>query len=1082
MRRVLAATLTSLRRLIFYAVLPGVLAALLAWYVVLPPVAERTVGERLRALGLDGLSFTIAGIGPDRALVRDVAFPAGHLSADEIALDYGVHALATRRADRLTVTGLRWRTRLVGGRLDLSGLAPLLGGDGDGGAPAVPVAEIVLRDGEVVVDTDAGPVQVPFSGRLRPRAPALLSGELDLAPHARFASATVTVALDADLTAGAVDAVVSVTDGAMSLAGIAAFGVFGEVDLHATAAGVTWSAYVEVAELSSPLGPVAARATVVADSDRAEATIDLGPADRAFALGVAATARLDAAPRLELTAALTVPEPEALARRGASVVVLDEDLPRVTLALDAGAPDIAQLLAATGWAEALRQVTAQGRLEASLPGLSLPGAIEDLAANAALEFRTEAGTVAVTSDAVSLSVQRIRGEWLPLVGAGALAPYLEDGVAVGIAPRAGPMALLTPSADGGMSVRLAGDVHLSLGTALVARAGADAVDLELAGGDGSLALASLKGGELVLETWRERPLGLAIERARIELAGERGRYSGRARIAAAGALAPVAGVVLPETRITVDAGLSLTPGRLVAELRNRDLAETGGAVLTDAHGLTLAPLRVGAAERQPGPLLDLRFAGGGIERWAARLALVPEALRMTLPLPGSAAAEATVEIAELSLAADGGRGAPRLALEVARARAEAALPGELMPGLPLSIAAEELSVVATMGPDDPGTVVVEIARLTQHAPRPLLVPFALSATTRRAVDGTLAIAAGLREGSGNVVLDFTGRYDPARGQGQGQVILHPVLFVDGGFQPARLSPYFAPRIGPTTGSVSIAGPIAWSDAGLFSDVIVAVENLNTTFDSVAVAGVNAAITLDRLLPPSTPPSQIVALAGIDLGLPLTDGLVWGRLDKSGAPLLERSEWQWAGGRVATSFTSRPETGEDTLVLEIDGIQLDRLLELTAQGSNVEATGTLFGRIPVTFRGGEFVIVEGWLESSFEGGELHYHADGLAPGLLAGGGGVDLLLSALDNFVYSRLRIDLSGLPDGQTEMRFRIRGANPDLHGGAEIELNMSVTGRLEQIIRQSYEAYRGVPDEVARELARQGRRLGRDDATEGPR
>jgi len=93
---------------------------------------------------------------------------------------------------------------------------------------------------------------------------------------------------------------------------------------------------------------------------------------------------------------------------------------------------------------------------------------------------------------------------------------------------------------------------------------------------------------------------------------------------------------------------------------------------------------------------------------------------------------------------------------------------------------------------------------------------------------------------------------------------------------------------------------------------------------------------------------------------------------------------------------------------------------------------------------------------------------LEEGWLAGGEGVSLLLDALDNFNYSRLRVDLNGLPDGQTEMRFRIRGKNPDLYGGAEVELNMSVTGRLEQILRQSYEAYFEVPEEIARKLATQ--------------
>jgi hypothetical protein len=369
--------------------------------------------------------------------------------------------------------------------------------------------------------------------------------------------------------------------------------------------------------------------------------------------------------------------------------------------------------------------------------------------------------------------------------------------------------------------------------------------------------------------------------------------------------------------------------------------------------------------------------------------------------------------------------------------------------------------------DGPATLRLEVEKIAHDSRRPLLVPLSLVLSATRDGD-EITFEARLEEGSGNMVIDLAGRHGVARGQGTGTLTLYPILFLEDGFQPGRLSPYFAPRLGPSKGSVALAGPLAWSDEGLSGELVLTIEDFSTVFDEVGIVGVNAAITFDRLLPPSTPPGQLVALAGIDLGLPLTDGLVELRLDRDGRPLVERSEWRWAGGKVRASFSRREVEGEaELLVLEIEGIGLGKLLELTPQGANIDATGTLYGRIPVVFRGGEFVIVEGWLESDFEGGEIHYTAAELEPGLLAGGEGVNLLLEVLDNFHYSRLRVDLDGLAGGETEVRFRIRGSNPDFYGGAEIEFNPSITGNLEQILRQSYEAYYEVPEEVARRLAR---------------
>jgi hypothetical protein len=322
------------------------------------------------------------------------------------------------------------------------------------------------------------------------------------------------------------------------------------------------------------------------------------------------------------------------------------------------------------------------------------------------------------------------------------------------------------------------------------------------------------------------------------------------------------------------------------------------------------------------------------------------------------------------------------------------------------------------------------------------------------------------EPSGNVVLDFSGRHDVARGAGAGTVKLHPVRFLEGGFQPDRLSPYAADRIGVTTGTVTVAGDVNWSDGGLVGDVRLAVENLNTSFDEIRILDLDTTILFDRLLPPSTPPGQRVNIGGVTLGLPLTDGTVWLRLDKTGAPLVERSEWRWAGGTVVTSS----EPGDSgLLILDVDGIELDQLLDLTPEGANLEATGKLNGRVPVVFRDGEFKIVEGWFESSYEGGVIRYTPGQLEVGLLAGGQGVKLLLDALKDFRYSRMRVDLVGRADGQIDLNFRIRGSNPAVYGGSEFELNLNITGKLDQILRDSYKAYYRVPEAAARQVGETG-------------
>ena len=63
------------------------------------------------------------------------------------------------------------------------------------------------------------------------------------------------------------------------------------------------------------------------------------------------------------------------------------------------------------------------------------------------------------------------------------------------------------------------------------------------------------------------------------------------------------------------------------------------------------------------------------------------------------------------------------------------------------------------------------------------------------------------------------------------------------------------------------------------------------------------VALDRLWPPTTPPGQQLAIGLLDLGLPLTRGLVAFELRPGPALAVERLRWDFAGGTVgAAPFT------------------------------------------------------------------------------------------------------------------------------------------------------------------------------------
>ncbi len=1082
MRKVVASLVAEigrgLRRFFYHLLIPAILLVVLAWQVLLPWVVELGARQWMQRVGLTESDLSAVQIGLYGAEVQDLSLGGGALTIDRVTFAYEPNTVRQGSLDGIVVTGLRWRTRLLDGGLDLGPLETLLSGPGGGSLPPVP--EIELRDGLVEIALPEGMIEVPFAGLITFSLDGMISGRLRVWPRTPAGSATGDVELDIDAASGAADIYADIVDGWAHTPGLSALGLSGQLAARLSPGEpLEATLYVEATHVNTPIGDLPGSATATFAQDSATLVVDLVSADGALAFHGAAEGTLLPEARLSLNAELSAPSGTALARRSLALLALEGPTPKLSLECELRSNDLAALAAISDPAEALPLLRAKGTLTMALAGLSVPQLFDGFGADGAVAFATEGGGLTVRSDGVTLEAEAIHGN---LIGLSTLAPslgtHLRQGGSLTIAPRAAPLLRVTQRADGGFAARFAGDARLEIADAIEVQAGADAIDVYRESGAPSLTWDRVDGGTLSVGGLPFSAQGMALTAAEATVSGREGRFRGRARIAAAGDLQLESDLVAKGSRIALDADLAFSGDGLVARLRNREIAQIG-AIAVSASDLAVSAFAVRAADDQPAALIDVRFLDDGMMAWKSALSLSESTLQVTLGGPGEPVTEigATLPVLDLSAAGKGGGPAPHTMQASASGGGgfvEARQDGEILEGLPLHGVGDGMTLSAAYRTGEPAHLSLDIESLHQKASRPVLVPVSLSIEATYA-DDDIAFVARMGDTSGNLVIDIAGNHNPIRGQGFGALTLHPILFVDGGFQPGRLSPHFNSRLGLTTGTVSMAGPLAWPDKGIASEVVMTVESLSTTFDDVAVVGVNAAITFDQLLPPGTPPGQLISLAGIDLGLPLTQGLVSMRLDRNGLPLVENSQWQWAGGKVGASFSrgvGPDDEGEERLVLEIDGVELDNLLELTPQGTNIEASGTLYGRIPVVFRGGEFVIVGGWLESSFEGGYIRYGAGELAPGLMAGGEGVNLLLEALDDFRYSRLRLELNGLDDGETEMSFRIRGANPELYGGAEIELNMSIVGRLEQIMRQSYEAYYEVPEEIADKLARAGARF----------
>src|SRR5690606_8320361 len=151
---------------------------------------------------------------------------------------------------------------------------------------------------------------------------------------------------------------------------------------------------------------------------------------------------------------------------------------------------------------------------------------------------------------------------------------------------------------------------------------------------------------------------------------------------------------------------------------------------------------------------------------------------------------------------------------------------------------------------------------------------------------------------GALALAIAGSAEPAAGRAQARWRLAPLELAPDGPTPATLVPALAEAlpIADVAGRVEAHGTATLADGAPDLRIELALRDLALTHPLARVAGLTAALSL-RGPPLHMPATQPVAIALVDPGLPLTDGLVELRLREDATVAVRGARWRWAGGEL-----------------------------------------------------------------------------------------------------------------------------------------------------------------------------------------
>jgi hypothetical protein len=281
-------------------------------------------------------------------------------------------------------------------------------------------------------------------------------------------------------------------------------------------------------------------------------------------------------------------------------------------------------------------------------------------------------------------------------------------------------------------------------------------------------------------------------------------------------------------------------------------------------------------------------------------------------------------------------------------------------------------------------------------------------------------------------------------------------------QPGDISPLLDGVLTETVGEIALDGEIAWDGGKLKSDLALLIQELGFAIGPAKLSRINSVIRFDSLTPPSTPSEQLLSIGLLDVGLPLTDGLVSMQLRPDGQLSVDQLTWRLADGEIrAAPFTFGSDVKDLTMVLTAEQLDLEALLRLTPL-DELTGEGRIDGTLPLTI--GETVAINGGKLAAADPGVIRYVPSAVPGVLQAGGESVTLMLQALENFQYDALNLTLDGKTDGDTNIGLHLKGANPELYDGYPVEFNLNLDGNLASLIQTNLDSYQ-IPDRIRERL-----------------
>ena len=285
-------------------------------------------------------------------------------------------------------------------------------------------------------------------------------------------------------------------------------------------------------------------------------------------------------------------------------------------------------------------------------------------------------------------------------------------------------------------------------------------------------------------------------------------------------------------------------------------------------------------------------------------------------------------------------------------------------------------------------------------------------------------------------------HDLAAGTGGARFTM-PGLVFDKALQPDQLTPVTFGVVADVRGTVTGAGAIAWTPAGVTSTGSFTTEGTDLAAAFGPVQGIAGTIAFTDLLALESAPGQVFRVREVNPGIAVTDGTVTFQTLPNARVAVDGARWPFAGGTLTLEPTLLDfgQTAQRRLTFRVAGAAADQFLE-QFDFKNLDATGTFDGVLPMVFDASGGRIENGHLTVRPGGGTIAYV--GAISQKDVGFWG-NLAFQALKSLRYRSLAIQMNGPLAGEMVTEVRFAGVSQG-EGAARGGIAGLLVGRLQRL------------------------------------